>query len=656
MKLRSFLSALMCLALLLGLAPAALAAEKDYRCSPWAAEEMAEALRLGFLPADLPEDCTGPITRRDYARVALNFVSELQFNFHVGGAFFAEAYCQAKSLKSAAPFADAPEEALTQARSIGLVQGRSETEYDPDSGITRQEAALILRRAYSRYADPEALEAAPAAYADGEKIAAWAREGVDFVTAAGVMQGVGEGKIDPLGAYTVEQCVVTFLRLYKSAPVSRAKGNVEPLLPSYQVTALLVTQKMGDMPITLERKTEAAGCAVLHCAYRGLPHGSLDYLYVVFDGGGVWDALSALSTVGDAERYAALGNLRRWSWSFTEDGGALTLHGEYASGDTEDYLFRLDPAAMDPWTPYTPEPGGEAVELVKSCGVIVPRRLADTGVKIVGLLPPDPSGEDMIALGEDGSVFIWENVHDDGPEGKAIWRFEWAKTPVRYAFFRFTYCCVDDRGVLWSGERGGGLAPRMTGVRYGETYLSEGLAVTTAGQLLLWYGEEAPVCVLENVGDARRFGSFVYAIGNDGALWRLAGFGEQDKRILTDPRPEKLLDGVRAVSGCLALKEDGSVWSLAGEAPEKMLDDGVYIHSNGSAFAAVLENGELWCWGTLHQPGNVQKTVTLDAPTLCCEDVKEATCCYDGILILKTDGTLLTLRYEDGELQSFPVA
>ena len=261
MKLRSFLSSLLCLALLLGLTPAALAAEKDYRCSPWAAEEMAEAMSLGFLPADLPEDCTQPITRRDYARVALNFVSELQFNFHVGGAFFTEVYCQAKGLESAAPFADAPEEALTQARSIGLIQGRSEREYDPDSGITRQEAALILRRAYSRYADPDALEAAPAAYADGEKIAAWAMEGVDFVTAAGVMQGVGEGCFAPLGAYTVEQCVVTFLRLYK-------------------------------------------------CAYEGFTQ-SLDYLYVVFDGGGVWDALSALHTVGDAERYAALGDLRR---------------------------------------------------------------------------------------------------------------------------------------------------------------------------------------------------------------------------------------------------------------------------------------------------------------------------------------------------------
>ncbi len=653
MKIRRILSLLLCLLLFIGLSPAALA-ETGFRCSPWAAEELSEAASLGFVPADLPGDRTQPITRRDYARVALNFVAELQYDFHVGTAFFAEAYCEAKGRKPAEPFADAPEEALTQARSIGLIQGRSETEYDPDSGITRQEAALILRRAYAAYADPAAVTG-EADYADGARIAPWAKEGVDFVTAAGVMQGVGENTFDPLGAYTVEQCIVTFLRLYKSAPVSRAGGNAEPLLPPHKLRPLLVSQEMGGVPIQLERKTEAKGCTVLHCFYSGFTQ-NLEYLYVVFDDGGVYDALAALYPLGDPERYGKLGDLRSWSYGFTEDGSAITLHGEYATGETEDWLFRLDSCAYaDRWTPYTPEPGEEAEELVKSCGVIIPRRLADTGVKLVGLLPPDPSGEDMLAQGEDGSVFIWDNLDDAGPEGKAIWQFVWSKTPEAVFFSRFSYCCVDERGVLWTGLRGGGLAPKLTGVVYGETYLSEGLAVTAEGKLLLWYGEEAPVCVLEDVGTARRWGSFVYAIKRDGSLWQLEGFGEEDRRILTDPQPTKLMEGVREVSGPLALKEDGSVWSLTGE-PAKVFDGAAAIQSNGRAFTAIRENGELWCWGTLHQPGNVQLTLTLDAPALCCEDVAQAACCYDCILILKTDGSLLTLRYEAGELQLFPVA
>ena len=655
MKLRKTVCMLICLLLLAGLSPAVLAAGEGYRCSSWAAEEMDEAASLGFVPADLLGDCTGPITRRDYARVALRFVAELQYNYHVGAAFFAETYCETKSRKLAAPFADAPEEELTWARSIGLIQGRSDTEYDPDSGITRQEAALILRRAYAAYADPAAV-AGESAYADGEMIASWAREGVDFVTAAGVMQGVGEGKFDPLGAYTVEQCVVTFLRLYKSAPVSRAKGNVEPLLPDFRLTARLVSQRMGGTNIELVRKTEAKGCKVLHCYYGGFTQ-SLEYLYVVYEDGGVWDALDALRTVGDPERYEKLGDLRSWSYSFTEDGGALTLHGEYASGETEDYLFCLDSGvAASPWEPYTPEPGEEAAELVLACGVIVPRRLADTGVKLMGLLPPDPSGEDMIALGEDGSVFIWDNLDDAGPEGKAIFQFVWSKTPAQIFFSRFTYCCVDERGVLWTGLRGGGLAPKMTDVSYGETYLSEGLAVTAEGDLLLWYGEEEPVTVLEEVRLARRFGACIYAVKTDGSLWKLEGFGEPDRRILTDPQPIKLLEGVKEVSGPLALKEDGTVWSLATPEPVKVLEGASAIHSNGRAFAAVCAGGELWCWGTLHQPGNVEKTLTLDAPALCCEGVQEAVCCYGCVLILKTDGSLLTLRYEDGELGLFPVA
>ena len=181
------------------------------------------------------------------------------------------------------------------------------------------------------------------------------------------------------------------------------------------------------------------------------------------------------------------------------------------------------------------------------------------------------------------------------------------------------------------------------------------LAVTAEGDLLLWYGEEAPVCVLEEADTARRWGSFVYAIKRDGSLWQLEGFGEEDRRILTDPQPTKRMEGVREVSGPLALKEDGSVWSLTGE-PAKVFDGAASIQSDGCAFTALDPDGGLWCWGTLHQPGNVQKTYTLDEPALCCEGVAQAACCYDCILILKTDGSLLTLRYEDGALQLFPVA
>ena len=317
-------------------APAAEGEAAAYRCSRWAEAEMAQAIGLGFVPEDLLGDCTQPVTRRDFARIALRFVSELQYGFRVGTGLFAEAYCRAGGIEPAQPFADAPEEELTQARSVGLVNGRSDTEYDPDSGITRQEAALILRRVYGCYGDPEAVDAA-SDYADAGEIAAWASPGVDFVTAAGVMQGVGEGRFDPLGPYTLEQCVVTFLRLYASAPMSRKTGTVAPLASREELTGLLLSQEMAGTPIELLEKHVLPDCTVLFCHYPDFRQ-PLEYLYLVSDGG-VRDALAEASPPGS--RYAELGDLRSRRFEFSKDFDSLTVRAEYASGAVLDYRFRL---------------------------------------------------------------------------------------------------------------------------------------------------------------------------------------------------------------------------------------------------------------------------------------------------------------------------
>ena len=650
MKLRRIVCLLLCLLLPAGLSPAALAAGEAYRCSSWAEEEMAEAVTLGFVPADLLGDCTRPVTRRDYARVALRFTAWLQYGYPGETALFVQAYCASGGLEPAAPFADAPEEELTWARSVGLVQGRSETEFDPDSGITRQEAALILRRAYAAYADPAAV-AGSSDYADGELIASWAKEGVDFVTAAGVMQGVGEGKFDPLGAYTVEQCVLTFLRLYKSAPVSRAKGNVEPLLSVEELTELILSREMGGVPLRLSGKTELPGCTVLSCGYSGFTQ-PLEYLYVVYAEGGVRDFLAALRTTWDVERWTELGDLESWSYAIAEDGSSMTLHGEYASGAAADVLCSLEGNTVaDPWEELpagAEEADAGKASPLRSYRVLETRRLGDTGARITGLLASDDGS--MNAVGEDGSLFIWGGFDFGGPGEKSIQQAEWEERPVSVSLSRFELCCVDAGGVLWTGLRGRELTPKLTGAVYGEAYLHEGLAVTADGRLLLWYGEEEPVPVMENVRSASRFGSILYVICADGSLWRLEGFGLEERTILTDPRPEKLLEDVVQTGGPLALKEDGTVWSLAALEPRRVFDDAVSVHSDGVAFAAIRTGGELWCWGTFHRPGSVTDSVTLENPSLCCEDAAQAVCCYDGVLILRTDGSLLTLSYDGSEL------
>ena len=72
-------------------------------------------------------------------------------------------------------------------------------------------------------------------YLDEADIASYAREAVlwasrqtDLQSGKPVMQGVGQGRFDPLGQYTREQAVLTVLRLFRTGdPVS----DENPILP-----------------------------------------------------------------------------------------------------------------------------------------------------------------------------------------------------------------------------------------------------------------------------------------------------------------------------------------------------------------------------------------------------------------------------------------
>ena len=54
-------------------------------------------------------------------------------------------------------------------------------------------------------------------YSDQAQISAWAQDAVDTVSAAGIMNGVGEGAFAPQQTYTLEQSIATMLRLYQAS-------------------------------------------------------------------------------------------------------------------------------------------------------------------------------------------------------------------------------------------------------------------------------------------------------------------------------------------------------------------------------------------------------------------------------------------------------
>lgn len=244
--------------------------------SKWAKPEVEKAIEKGFVPLSFRGNYKKNITRAEFAKLAICFLStqygysvvpeSLYYSTYAGsdnGVFppeFMNAYAHARTDRNGKsfidkytgekyvyhntnvqidlhdlPFQDIDENEcvdlpfIERAYYIGIVNGISETAFNPNGNITRQEAAAMLMRVYKNYADFEKKDS-DFKYADDEKISEWAKEDVYSINKLGIMQGVGENLFSPTEGYTVEQAIATFWRLYNSAPVSRKNKNIKPLL------------------------------------------------------------------------------------------------------------------------------------------------------------------------------------------------------------------------------------------------------------------------------------------------------------------------------------------------------------------------------------------------------------------------------------------
>jgi len=296
-------------------------ASAEERPRPWAQSAAEDAQKLCITtPAFLVgvKDYAAPITRGQFAELAVSFVAA-QYGFEAPNTDFIQEYfhnCLDPNGKPYVwtdyvylgegrtmspewviilkeyyrPFTDVTGQSdraflICAAALMGLVKGRSNGAYDPNGTITRQEAAVILTRVYARcggQADGEAR-----VYPDQEEIGAWALPSVQTAAALGVMNGKSDGGFHPTAAYTVEQSIVTFDRLF--APV-------QALLPPFyrgadgQAALPGWVAELPDDLLVFQQKTDAY---TLVCVGHesGSPSGGIlepvgDTLYIISPKGG----------------------------------------------------------------------------------------------------------------------------------------------------------------------------------------------------------------------------------------------------------------------------------------------------------------------------------------------------------------------------------
>lgn len=170
--------------------------------SNWALKEINSAIREGLVTDKVTKDYQKNITREEFCELAVKLYQKIT----------AETVSANNN-----PFIDTDNEEILKAYSLGIVKGISDTEFAPNNTITRQEMCVMLVRVIeSVFGDEFILKYDFYKFDDIRDIADWAFEQIFYAYEKGIVKGIGNNKINPLGTATCEQAVIMMYRLYEN--------------------------------------------------------------------------------------------------------------------------------------------------------------------------------------------------------------------------------------------------------------------------------------------------------------------------------------------------------------------------------------------------------------------------------------------------------
>lgn len=179
----------------------------------WARDGIASAVGKGFVPTDLQHNYRSVITRQEFCRMAVSWLE------YAMGSGIDDILAQRGVSRNPNAFRDTGDPDILAAFALGITDGTvSPTAaepgiFTPDGLFTRQEAATMLYRVCLVYGAQAGSRPGPI-WRDMEQVADWARDGVNFCGAYGLMKGVSGGPplFSPSGVYTRQESILVFDR------------------------------------------------------------------------------------------------------------------------------------------------------------------------------------------------------------------------------------------------------------------------------------------------------------------------------------------------------------------------------------------------------------------------------------------------------------
>lgn len=176
----------------------------DAKVSDWAREQVDLAAVKCLMPDSLVDDFTVNITRAEFAALAVELYEAMSG--------------ETAPAPGENPFTDTSNTAVLQAEALDIVNGKGDGVFAPADPVTRQEAALMLSRVYTKLGG-ELPKVGGTTFADNDKVASWAMDAVAFMSDNEIVNGVGDNKFDPLGNASIQEAMVIALRMFENLDV-----------------------------------------------------------------------------------------------------------------------------------------------------------------------------------------------------------------------------------------------------------------------------------------------------------------------------------------------------------------------------------------------------------------------------------------------------
>lgn len=174
--------------------------------SSWAAGTISGAVSAGIVPSDLQNGYQKNITRKEFCQIIDAMLQKSLPDYN--GALYATGidYNDAR-----AALTDTWDISVINCYRFGIVDGVGNNKFNPNGSLTREQAAKILMDA----AKTIGLSGGSGSmtFADAAQISSWAKEGVSYAVANGIMNGTGNNNFTPKGYFTREQAIATVYRM-----------------------------------------------------------------------------------------------------------------------------------------------------------------------------------------------------------------------------------------------------------------------------------------------------------------------------------------------------------------------------------------------------------------------------------------------------------